>query len=102
MAKDVVRVAAVGDLHCTRTSQGAFQPLFSQIADAADLLLLTGDLTDHGLPEEAKVLAHELATLRVPTVAVFGNHDFESGQMDEVRHIFMGAGVTMLDGEACE
>jgi Icc-related predicted phosphoesterase len=102
MAKDVVRVAAVGDLHCTRTSQGAFQTLFAQIADAADLLLLAGDLTDHGLPEEAKVLAQELATLRVPTVAVFGNHDFEAGQMDEVSRILTGAGVKMLDGEACE
>ena len=102
MAKDVVRVAAVGDLHCTRTSQGAFQPLFSQIAEAADLLLLAGDLTDYGLPEEARVLAHELATLRVPTVAVLGNHDFESGQQDEVRQILIDAGVTVLDGDACE
>ena len=102
MAKDAVRVAAVGDLHCTRTSQGAFQPLFAQIADAADVLVLTGDLTDHGLPEEARVLAHELSTLRVPTVAVFGNHDFESGQLDELRTILTGAGVTILDGEATE
>ena len=102
MGKDVVRVAASGDLHCTRTSQGAFQPFFAQVAEAADLLLLTGDLTDHGLPEEASVLAHELATLRVPTVAVLGNHDYECNQQDEVRRILMGAGVTVLDGEACE
>jgi Icc-related predicted phosphoesterase len=102
MAKDVVRVAAVGDLHCTRTSQGAFQTLFAQIGEAADLLLLTGDLTDHGLPEEARVLAQELATLRVPTVAVLGNHDYESNQQLDVRSILTGAGVTILDGEACE
>jgi Icc-related predicted phosphoesterase len=102
MKKDDVRVAAVGDLHCTRTSQGAFQPLFAQIAEAADVLLLTGDLTDHGLPEEARVLAHELSTLRVPTVAVFGNHDFESNQQEEVRNILAGTGVTILDGDATE
>ena len=102
MGKDLVRVAAVGDLHCGRTSQGAFQPLFAQIGDAADLLLLTGDLTDHGLAEEARVLAQELATLRIPTVAVLGNHDYESNQQLEVRNILTGAGVTMLDGEACE
>ena len=102
MGKDLVRVAAVGDLHCARTSQGAFQPLFAQIGDAADLLLLTGDLTDHGLAEEARVLAQELATLRIPTVAVLGNHDYESNQQLEVRNILTGAGVTMLDGEACE
>jgi len=102
MGKDVVRVAAMGDLHCSRTSQGAFQPLFAQIAAAADLLLLTGDLTDHGLPEEARVLTHELATLHVPIVAVLGNHDYESNHQDEVRNILTGAGVTILDGEACE
>ena len=102
MGKDPVRVAAVGDLHCARTSQGAFQPLFAQIGEAADLLLLTGDLTDHGLPEEARVLALELATLRIPTVAVLGNHDYESNQQLEVRNILTGAGVTVLDGEACE
>jgi len=92
----------MGDLHCTRTSQGAFQALFAQIADAADLLLLTGDLTDHGLPEEARVLTHELSTMRVPIVAVLGNHDYESNQQDEVRNILTGAGLTILDGEACE
>jgi Icc-related predicted phosphoesterase len=102
MSKDLVRVAAVGDLHCARTSQGAFQPLFAQIGEAADLLLLTGDLTDHGLPEEARVLAQELATLRIPTVAVLGNHDYESNQQLDVRNILTGAGVTVLDGEACE
>jgi Icc-related predicted phosphoesterase len=102
MSKDVVRAAAMGDLHCARTSQGAFQPLFAQVAAAADLLLLAGDLTDHGLPEEARILAHELATLHVPVVAVLGNHDYESNQQDEVRSILTGAGVTILDGEACE
>lgn len=102
MSKDVVRLAAVGDLHCTRTSQGAFQPMFAQIAESADLLLLTGDLTDHGLPDEARVLAHELSALRVPIVAVLGNHDFESNQQDQVRDIVTSAGVTVLDGEACE
>ena len=102
MGKDVVRVAAVGDLHSTRTSQGVLQPLFAQIAESADLLLLAGDLTDHGHPDEARLLAHELAALRLPTVAVLGNHDFESNQQDEVREILAAAGVTMLDGDACE
>jgi Icc-related predicted phosphoesterase len=100
--KDVVRVAAVGDFHCTRTSQGTFQPLFAQIADAADMLLRPGDLTDHGLPEEARVLAHELATIRIPIVGVFGNHDYESNQQGEIRKILNDAGVVILDGEAHE
>lgn len=100
---DTVRLAAVADIHCTRTSQGVFQPLFARIAERADVLLLCGDLTDYGLPEEAHVLVRELAAAeRVPTVAVLGNHDFESGKQDMVRDIFCEAGLHMLDGDARE
>jgi Icc-related predicted phosphoesterase len=102
MAGAVVRVAAVGDLHCTKTSQGALQPLFARIAEAADILLLAGDLTDYGLPEEARLLAKELASVRIPTAAVLGNHDFESDKHEEVRQILSDAGVVVLDGDACE
>ncbi len=104
MAKDngKVRIAAVGDIHCTKTSQGAFQRLFAQVNESADVLLLAGDLTDYGLPEEAHVLAKELATLRVPVLAVLGNHDHESGKHEEVAGILRDAGVIMLDGDAYE
>ncbi len=101
-AKEVVRVAAVGDIHCTKTSQGDLQPLFSKIAESADVLLLCGDLTDYGLPEEGHVLVKELATARLPTLAVFGNHDYESGNQDELQQILTDAGITVLNGEACE
>lgn len=97
-----VRVAAVGDLHCTKTSQGVFQTLFARIAGSADVLLLAGDLTDCGLPDEARVLARELATLRIPAAAVLGNHDVESDKQDEIRQIITDAGVIVLDGDACE
>ncbi|TMQ15105.1 MAG: metallophosphoesterase [Candidatus Rokuibacteriota bacterium] len=99
----VVRVAAVGDLHCGRESQGALQPLFARATEAADVLALCGDLTDYGLPDEARVLARELAgTVRIPILAVFGNHDFESGHADEVHSILTEAGVRILDGDSVE
>jgi Icc-related predicted phosphoesterase len=97
-----VRVAAVADLHCTKTSQGAFQNLFASIADSADVLLLAGDLTDYGLPDEARILARELASVRIPMAGVLGNHDIESGKADEVRQILVDAGLVVLDGDACE
>ena len=102
MAQTVVRVAALADLHCTKTSHGAFQPLFARIADAADVLVIAGDLTDYGLPDEARVLSRELTTLRVPAAAVLGNHDVESGKSDEIRAILADAGLAMLDGDTCE
>ena len=98
----VVRVAAIADLHCSKTSQGAFQPLFAKIAESADVLLVAGDLTDYGLPDEARVLARELAPIHLPVIAVLGNHDLESGKSDEVRQILTDAGVVVLDGDAYE
>lgn len=97
-----VRVALVADLHCTKTSQGAFQQLFSGIREAADMLLIAGDLTDYGLPDEALVLSRELSSVRMPVVAVLGNHDVESSREADVARVFTDAGVTVLDGDACE
>src|ERR1700687_2265811 len=98
----VVRVAAIADLHCTRTSQGAFQPLFASVKESADILLIAGDLTDGGLPEEAHVLARELSVLRIPVVTVLGNHDFESGKEAEISRVLSESGILVLDGDASE
>src|SRR5258705_2065643 len=103
MTRTHVRIAAVGDLHVSKNSQGAFQPLFSQISSAADVLVLCGDFTDYGLPDEARILARELtAAMKIPVIAVLGNHDYEGGKPDEIRRILMDSGVTVLDGEATE
>lgn len=100
---DHVRIAAVADIHCTKTSQGLLQPLFAQAAQHADVLLLCGDLTDYGTPEEARVLAQELSgPVRVPVLAVLGNHDHESGQADVVRAILQESRVIVLDGDVHE
>jgi Icc-related predicted phosphoesterase len=99
----MVRVAAVGDVHVSKDSRGMLQPLLHQISASADVLALCGDLTNHGLAEEAKVLAQELAaSTKVPILAVLGNHDYEAGQAPEIRKILSDAGVMMLDGEARE
>ena len=102
--KDIVRVAAIGDLHYSRTATaGGLQPLFAQMTESADVLVLCGDLTDYGLPEEARALAREITSaLKIPAVAVLGNHDYESGHQDELRHIFTDAGVVILDGDTTE
>jgi Icc-related predicted phosphoesterase len=100
--RPLTRFAAVGDIHCTRDAAGSLRGFFAQASEAADALLLCGDLTDYGLPEEARVLVEELSVVAVPIVAVLGNHDFESGAQDEVAHLLGQAGVRVLDGEACE
>jgi Icc-related predicted phosphoesterase len=95
-----VRVAAVADLHCTRASQGMFQPLFAQMHPLADVLLLCGDLTDHGLPEEGQVLLKELSgVVKIPVLAVLGNHDWHSGKHEELETLLGTAGIQVLDGD---
>lgn len=97
-----MRVAAVGDLHCTKNCAGRFRTVFGPLEGRADVLLLCGDLTDYGLPEEAVVLVKELSVVNVPILAVLGNHDFESGQTDRVISILEEGGVDVLDGDSCE
>jgi Icc-related predicted phosphoesterase len=98
-----VRIAAVSDIHYSKNSPGALQPLFAQITESADILVLAGDLTDYGLPDEGKVLARDLtAIVKIPIVAVLGNHDYESGEEGELVKILSDAGVKMLDGDTFE
>jgi len=93
----------MGDIHCTKTSHGVLQPLFAEAAHEADVIVLCGDLTDYGLPDEAHVLVKELAAAeRTPIVAVLGNHDFESAMPREVSDILCDAGVHLLDGDSVE
>jgi Icc-related predicted phosphoesterase len=96
-------IAAIGDIHCTRTSQGRLQPWFNALAGRADVLLMCGDLTDTGLAEEARILAGELTkAVNVPKLAVLGNHDYEAGHQEEIRRILTEVGVLLLDGDTTE
>lgn len=98
-----VRIAAVADLHFGRAEFGPpLRALFGEVVEQADVLALCGDLTDTGEPEEARALARVLATVNIPTVAVLGNHDYESNQTAEVSRILCDAGVHVLDGSSYE
>lgn len=97
-----MRIAAVADLHVGRHAPDFYAPVFAQ-ANEADVLVICGDLTDHGRPDEAHNAARLLTQhVRVPIVGVLGNHDFEAAQPDAVLTILRDAGVHMLDGDAIE
>lgn len=96
----VVRIAAVGDLHVGLDMRGALGPSFSALVQDADVLLLAGDLTQHGSRNEGRLLAEEMADVGVPTVAVLGNHDYHLDAQDAIRADLERAGVTVLEGES--
>jgi Icc-related predicted phosphoesterase len=98
-----MRIAAIADLHCPRYSPEVLGPILAHAAEDAEVLVLAGDLTDGGLEDEARLLAKLLTvSVKIPIVAVLGNHDYEAGKAAEVRGILVDAGVHMLDGEAAE
>ncbi|MGI8617132.1 MAG: metallophosphoesterase family protein [Actinomycetota bacterium] len=97
----MIRLAAVGDVHCGTDVRAQIRAQFASVPDHADALLLAGDLTRLGLPEEAEVLADALRDLQgMPIAGVLGNHDYQSNLQDEVRAIFASAGVQMLEGSS--
>jgi len=98
----VIRVAAVGDVHASADSAGLLRPSFDGIDGCADLLLLAGDLTKWGDPEEAEVLAQELSDVPIPIFAVLGNHDHHRDRPQEVRCVLERSGMVVLEGETAE
>jgi Icc-related predicted phosphoesterase len=99
---NLLRVAAIGDIHYGKGSAGSMAALFARIAETADLMVLCGDLTDYGLADEARVLAADLQAIKIPIVGVLGNHDLESGEDVQVTEVLANAGARMLDGDTFE
>ncbi|MFB9947657.1 metallophosphoesterase [Rhizobium puerariae] len=92
----------MGDLHVKENGGTSYKELFGEISQAADILVLTGDLTDLGKPREAEILASELRSCSIPVVGVLGNHDYECGHVEDVKAIVKDAGMQLLEGQAVE
>ena len=99
---DTVTFAAIGDLHVREERSPLVRELFAEISTKAEVLVLCGDLTDVGKPREAEVLADDLRACSIPVVGVLGNHDYESGEAEEVEKILKAAGVHLLNGHSYE
>ncbi|MDQ3823110.1 MAG: metallophosphoesterase [Actinomycetota bacterium] len=97
MSETRIRVAAAGDVHCDELGRERAQAAFARVARESDLVLLAGDLTTHGEPAEAAVLADACRNLPIPVVAVLGNHDLHAGHHDEVVAVLREAGITLLE-----
>ena len=95
----MIRVAAVGDLHAGADCATVVPTGLDGVSEAADLLVLAGDLTKAGLPEEARCLARALEDVTIPMVAVLGNHDHHSDRPGEVAETLRGVGVHVLEGD---
>jgi Icc-related predicted phosphoesterase len=97
-----MRIAATADLHFSASRHTALHDQLNHVRDEADILVLAGDLTNYGKPEEMESLLNVVVRSRIPTVAVLGNHDYESGKQGELMRMMEASGIKVLDGTAYE
>jgi Icc-related predicted phosphoesterase len=93
----VIRIAAAGDVHASEATRDRVLRAFDRVSDEADVVLLAGDLTTTGEPEQAAVLADACRDLPIPVFTVFGNHDVHAGREADIRALLEEAGVHVLD-----
>jgi Icc-related predicted phosphoesterase len=92
-----LRIAAAGDMHCSEHRREDIERAVSDLEGTADLLLLCGDLTTHGEPEQAAVLADACEALSMPVFAVLGNHDWHANRRDELAAVLQAGNIELLD-----
>ena len=97
-----MRIAATADLHFTPARFNALHDQMNRVRNEADVFVVAGDLTNYGRPEEMEPLLNVLVRLRLPTVIVLGNHDYESGREADLMRMLSQEGIKVLDGSAYE
>src|SRR5215469_163295 len=97
-----MRIAATADLHFTPERYALLEPQLAKVRDEADVLVIAGDLTNYGKKDEIEPLINHLLRLGLPVIVVLGNHDYESGQQEELCKLLTSAGIKVLDGTGYE
>jgi uncharacterized protein len=97
-----MRIAATADLHYSPQSYDHIREPLAHVRDEADVLVIAGDLTNYGKPEEMHSLLNALVRLRLPIIAVLGNHDYESSCEQELMKMITDEGIKVLDGSSYE
>ena len=94
-----IRLAVVADYHGCDYGDGLIPDIASLQPDA---VLLVGDIFDDEIPwARSEALVYGLAE-RYPCYYVTGNHEYWSGQADEICRIITDAGATVLDAAHAE
>lgn len=97
MSPRCLRIAAAGDLHCSEQRSDEVRRSVGALKGTADLVLLAGDLTTLGEPEQGRVLADACSVLDVPVFAVLGNHDWHADRTAELISVLEEGGIHVLE-----
>ena len=96
-----IRIAAAGDIHIREANREQLAEGFSRLKGEVELVLLAGDLTTHGEPEQGAWLADACRDLEMPVIAVLGNHDWHADRADDLVAELRKGGITVLERESC-
>ena len=95
--KNKLYIAAIGDMHVGK--HPISETIFQSISQKADILLIVGDLTHRGLPEQLKECLKLLKNISIPLVAVLGNHDYDGDKDTEIVQLLEKNRVRVLQGD---
>lgn len=95
-----VRIAAAGDIHCSEEERSRLEKAFLDADRESDLILLAGDLTTYGEPDQAAVLADVTREIDTPIFAVLGNHDWHADRHEELVGALREGGIHLLERAA--
>jgi len=93
-----LKIAATADVHAGGIEDAErLRALARNAAREADVLVIGGDLTNHGHLEEVEVFLKALDYCPIPVVATLGNHDHQSGNADVLSHLLAESSIHLLD-----
>lgn len=94
------RVAAIGDLHIRTELPAGVTEQIRGIHQRADVLVVAGDITNHGRLAQAQLAANALRDAKIPVIAVLGNHDRRCLRKRAFIGILEDAGVRLIEGDS--
>ncbi|MBX3071899.1 MAG: metallophosphoesterase [Thermomicrobiales bacterium] len=94
-----MRIAAIGDLHVRTFVPTTLVKQAVDIEQAADVLIIAGDITNGGRILEVEIAAEFLDRIDLPKLCVLGNHDRRTTRRRHYVALLREAGVRVLDGD---
>ncbi|MGH2531202.1 MAG: metallophosphoesterase family protein [Thermomicrobiales bacterium] len=94
----MIRIAAIGDLHIRGDVPEGLVRHFATMHQHADLLVVAGDITNHGTVRQAELAADLFRMAALPIFAVLGNHDRRTTRRRSFCQALANGGATVLDG----
>lgn len=93
-----VRILFISDLHSSYYGKNQKNLLTSINLQNPDIILLGGDIADDKRTHENTEILLKNISKKYPCYYVSGNHEFWSGEINNIKKMFLSYGITILEG----